>query len=36
MSKEDLENILKFANDKNLMQEPFERVYEMWKNSKQR
>lgn len=34
MSKEDLKNILKFANDKNLMQEPFETVYEMWKNSR--
>ena len=29
MSKEDLENILKFADDNNLMQEPFEKVFEM-------
>lgn len=36
MSKEDLENILKFADDNNLMQEPFKRVCEMWKNSKQK
>ena len=36
MNKEDLENILKFADDNNLMQEPFETVYEMWKNSKQK
>ena len=36
MSKEDLENILKVANDKNLMQEPFEKVCEMWKNSNQK
>ena len=35
MSKKDLENILKFADDNNLMQEPFEKVFEMWKNSKQ-
>lgn len=34
MTRADLENILKFANDKNLMQEPFEVVYEMWKSSK--
>lgn len=35
MTKSDLENILKFANDKNLMQEPFEKVYELWLKSKQ-
>ena len=29
MSKVDLENILKFANNKNLMQEPFEKVCEI-------
>lgn len=36
MSKEDLENMLKFADDNNLMQEPFEKVFEMWKKSKQK
>ena len=35
MSKEDLENILKFADDNNLTQEPFFEVCEMYKNSKQ-
>ncbi len=35
MSKEDLENMLKFADDNNLMQRPFDEVYEMWLKSKQ-
>lgn len=36
MSKEDLENLLKFAEDKGLMQEPFDVVYGMWLEQKQR
>ena len=36
MSKEDLENILKFADDNNLTQKPFFEVCEMWKKSKQK
>lgn len=35
MSKEDLENIFKVADDNNLMQEPFFEVCEMYRNSKQ-
>ena len=34
MNKEDLENILKFAEENNLMQEPFDKVYEMWLKQK--
>lgn len=34
MTRSDLENILKFAKDNNLMQERIEDVYKMWKNSK--
>lgn len=34
MSKKDLEDILKFANDNNLMQEPFDKVCELYKNQK--
>lgn len=35
MNKEDLENILKFADNNNLLWKPFETVYKIWKNSKQ-
>lgn len=34
MSKKDLEDILKFADDNNLMHEPFDKVYELYKNQK--
>lgn len=35
MNKQDLEDIIKFAEERNLMQEPFDEVYEMWLESKQ-
>lgn len=34
MNKKDLKDILKFAEDNNLMQVSFEKVCEMWKNQK--
>ncbi len=30
MNRQDLENMLKFAEENNLMHEPFDKVYEMW------
>lgn len=34
MNRQDLENMLKFAEENNLMQEPFDKVYEMWLKQK--
>lgn len=36
MSRKDLEDVTKFAHDKNLTQEPFIKVCKMWKNSNQK